>query len=176
MSVKVELVVLLSKEESEKINIPTGYMCDVENPEEIYNFVDPKIHKLAYKSIERIFNLNKYREEYNDPEISIIGVNERYLELSNGRRFLTKDVEVIEKEIDVIRFVPILELGNRVAFSDKLFEDYNNKKNFQSFFPVSYLDDVYNFKRYSKEAIDKKLEKYHKNMERIYIHVVIDSE
>ena len=85
-------------------------------------------------------------------------------------------MEVIEKEIDVIRFVPILELGNRVAFSDKLFEDYNNKKNFQSFFPVSYLDDVYNFKRYSKEAIDKKLEKYHKNMERIYIHVVIDSE
>ncbi len=176
MSVKVQLIVLLSKEESEKIHIKQGYMCNVENPEELYDFVDPKIHKLAYKSTETIFNLKKYREEYNDPEITIIGVNERTLELSNGRRFLTKDVERIEKEIDIIRFVPILDLGNRVAFSDKLFEDFNNKKSFQSFFPVSYLDEVYNFKKYSKEEIDKKLEKYHKNMERIYLHVVIDSE
>lgn len=176
MSVKVKLIVLLSKEESEKINVKPGYMCDVENPEELYNFVDPKVHKLAYKSSETIFNLNKYREEYNDPEITIIGVNEKTLELSNGRKFLTKDVETIEKEIDIIRFVPIVDLGNRVAFSDKLFDDYNNKKRFQSYFPISYLDEVYNFKKYSKEEIDKILEKYHKVMERLYIHVVIDSE
>lgn len=176
MSVKVKLIVLLSKEESEKINVKPGYMCDVENPEELYNFVDPKVHKLAYKSSETIFNLKKYREEYNDPEITIIGVNEKTLELSNGRKFLTKDVETIEKEIDIIRFVPIVDLGNRVAFSDKLFDDYNNKQRFQSYFPISYLDEVYNFKKYSKEEIDKILEKYHKVMERLYIHVVIDSE